>query len=58
MAHPLRPELREVHQISAAFGWQQHTTRGAISGALKKKLELAVESERAEGRGSVYRLPA
>lgn len=47
-----------MHQISAAFGWQQHTTRGAISGALKKKLELAVESERAEGRGSVYRLPA
>ena len=33
-----------------------HTVRGAISGALKKKLGLPISSERVEGRGTVYKL--
>ena len=33
-----RPEGATVEQIAAATGWQKHTIRGAISGALKKKL--------------------
>jgi hypothetical protein len=32
--------------------------RGAIAGALKKRLKLKVESEKIEGRGRVYRIPA
>ena len=46
-----------ISEIVAATGWQQHTVRGAIAGALKKKLGLDVTSEKVEGRGRVYRLP-
>jgi hypothetical protein len=35
---------------------QPHTARGAIAGALKKKLGLDVTSEKVENRGRVYRL--
>jgi hypothetical protein len=45
-----------IAEIAAAFGWQPHTVRGAIAGALKKKLGLAVASEKIEGRDRVYRL--
>ena len=45
-----------VDEIAAAFGWQAHTVRGAIYGALKKKLGLEVASEKVEGRGRVYRI--
>ena len=41
-----RPEGATVEQIAAVTGWQQHTIRGAISGALKKKLGLIVEARR------------
>ncbi len=42
--------------MSAKTGWQAHSVRGAISGALKKKLGLSVTSETVEGRGRVYRI--
>ena len=45
-----------VAEIAAAFGWQPHTVRGAIAGALKKRLGLAVASAKVEGRGRVYRI--
>ena len=41
-----RPEGATVEQIAKATGWQKHTIRGAISGALKKKLGLNVEATR------------
>ena len=47
-----------VDGIAAATGWQRHTVRGAIAGALKKKLGLDVISEKIEGRGRVYRIAA
>ena len=37
-----------VDEIAAATGWQRHTVRGAIAGALKKKLSLDVISEKIE----------
>jgi hypothetical protein len=46
-----------IAEIVTATDWQPHTVRGAIAGALKKKLGLKVTSERVEGRGRVYKLP-
>jgi hypothetical protein len=61
-----RPEGATVEQIAAATGWQHHTIRGAISGALKKKLGLTIEATRtresgpnqtgAKGSSTVYRI--
>jgi hypothetical protein len=52
------PEGATIGEIAAATGWQSHTVRGAISGALKKRLGLDVASQKVEERGRVYRLPA
>ena len=41
-----RPEGATVEQTAAATGWQHHTIRGAISGALKMKLGLTIEAAR------------
>jgi hypothetical protein len=46
-----------IDEIVKALDWQPHTVRGAIAGALKKKLGLNVLSEKVEGRGRVYRIP-
>jgi Protein of unknown function (DUF3489) len=61
-----RPEGATVEQIAEATGWQHHTIRGAISGALKKNLGLHVEATRtrevgpnktgAKGSTTVYRI--
>ncbi|CAA7615732.1 DUF3489 domain-containing protein [Magnetospirillum sp. UT-4] len=50
------PEGASIEEISSEFGWAHHTVRGAIAGALKKKLGLAVTSEKVEARGRVYRI--
>lgn len=47
-----------IPEITAVTGWQAHSVRGVISGQLKKKLGLAVISEKVEGRGRVYRIGA
>jgi hypothetical protein len=43
-----------IDEIVAETGWQPHTVRGAMSGALKKKLGLTITSEKIEGRGRAY----
>ncbi|MCQ0971505.1 DUF3489 domain-containing protein [Paracoccus sp. TK19116] len=43
-----------IEEIVAALDWQAHTARGAMSGALKKKLGLTITSEKVDGRGRVY----
>ena len=50
------PKGASIDEIVTAFGWQPHTVRGAIAGALKKKLGLNVMSEKSEGRGRIYRI--
>ena len=45
-----------LDELVAATGWQAHTVRGAMSGALKKRLGLTIESEKVETRGRVYRI--
>ena len=46
-----------IDEIVAALEWRPHTVRGAIAGALKKKLGLTITSEKVEGRGRTYMLP-
>jgi hypothetical protein len=45
-----------MEAIVAATGWQAHSARGAMSGALGKKLGLVVTSAKEDGRGRVYRI--
>lgn len=52
------PDGATIADIMDATGWQSHTVRGAMSGALKKKLGLEVTSEKVGDRGRVYKLPA
>jgi hypothetical protein len=47
-----------IAEIAETLEWQAHTVRGAIAGALKKRLGIDVTSEKIEGRGRVYRLSA
>ncbi|WP_423787105.1 DUF3489 domain-containing protein [Jannaschia helgolandensis] len=51
-----RPEGASIEEIIAATEWQSHTVRGAMSGALKKKLGLEITSKKVEGLGRVYRI--
>jgi hypothetical protein len=46
-----------IDEMAAATGWAAHSIRGVLSGTLKKKLGLAVTSEKVEGRGRLYTLP-
>lgn len=52
-----RPEGATIDEIVKALTWQSHTVRGAMSGALKKKLGLEIESEKTDpDRGRLYRI--
>lgn len=44
-----RPEGATIAQICEATSWQAHTTRGFFAGTVKKKLGLAIVSEKIEG---------
>lgn len=44
-----------VDEMVEATGWQRHSVQGVMSGVLKKKLGLAITSEK-EQRGRVYRI--
>ena len=51
-----RPEGATIAQIAESSGWQPHSVRGAIAGALKRKLGLTVTSEKPENGERIYRL--
>jgi len=51
-----RPEGATLRQIMDTTGWQAHTVRGTLAGALKKKLGLTIVSEKSPGGERVYRL--
>ena len=44
-----------IDQLTKATGWQKHSVRGAISGALKKNRGFKITSERIDGV-RVYRI--
>jgi hypothetical protein len=50
------PKGTTINEVVEALEWQPHTVRGAIAGALKKKLGLDVQSVKIEERGRVYRI--
>ncbi len=51
-----RPEGATLAQLSKTLGWQTHSVRGAMSGALKKKRSLDVTASKDEGADRVYRI--
>ena len=51
-----RPGGATIDDLIVATGWQAHSIRGAMSGALKKDRGLIVTSEKLDDRGRVYRL--
>lgn len=53
-----RDEGATLSQIIEATGWQPHTVRGAISGALKKKLGLTIVSRKLDSGERLYRIEA
>ncbi len=50
------PDGATIAEIAKATNWLPHTIRGAISGALKKRLGLTITSEKIADRGRVYRI--
>ncbi len=50
-----RPEGATIKDLAEATGWQDHSVRGAIAGALKRKLGLRVLSEKTD-QVRVYRI--
>ena len=50
-----RPKGATIADLCRATGWQAHSVRGALSGAIKKRLGLAVTSEKPNGV-RVYRV--
>jgi hypothetical protein len=51
-----RSEGATLAELVKAIRWQAHSIRGAMSGAIKKKLGLAIESKTVDGRGRVYQI--
>jgi predicted transcriptional regulator len=51
-----RPQGATLKEMIEATGWQQHTIRGAMAGALKKKLGLNIVSEKTDGQERKYRI--
>ena len=51
-----RPGGVTLKSLMKATGWQAHSVRGFLSGALRKKLKTPVESFQSEGGERAYRL--
>lgn len=51
-----RPGGATLDALVKATGWQRHTVRGAIAGALKKRLKLKVIAEKREDGVRTYRI--
>ena len=47
-----------IEEAAKTTGWQHHSVRGAISGALKKKMGFDVTATVDAKRGRVYKVKA
>jgi hypothetical protein len=47
-----------IAELSTTTGWQEHSVRGFMSGALKKKLHLEVTSTREGDKDRRYQIKA
>ncbi|MBX3582866.1 MAG: DUF3489 domain-containing protein [Rhizobiaceae bacterium] len=45
-----------LDELTKATGWQNHSTRGVMSGTLRRRFGWVIVSDKVEGRGRVYRL--
>jgi uncharacterized protein DUF3489 len=51
-----RPEGASLAQLQKATGWQAHSVRGFLSGALKKKMGLRIDSTKLQDGQRTYRV--
>jgi hypothetical protein len=51
-----RPEGATIAQICEVTGWLPHTVRGTFAGTFKKRLGLAISSDKIRGDERVYRV--
>jgi hypothetical protein len=51
-----RPEGATIEELQAATGWRQHSVRGFLAGAVKKKLGLTLLSEKPDAGHRRYRI--
>ena len=52
-----RQEGATIEELQAATGWQQHSVRGFLAGAVRKKLGLTLVSEKSDAAPRRYRIP-
>ena len=52
-----RPEGASIEELQKRTGWQAHSVRGFLAGAVKRKLGMALVSEKAQGQPRRYRIP-
>ena len=51
-----QPEGATIEELQVATGWQQHSVRGFLAGAVKKRLGLTLLSEKPEAGPRRYRI--
>ena len=51
-----RREGATIEELQVATGWQQHSVRGFLAGAVKKKLGLTLLSEKSHAQPRRYRI--
>ena len=51
-----RPDGATIEDLQSATGWQSHSVRGFLAGAVKKKLGLTLVSSKVDGGARRYRI--
>jgi hypothetical protein len=52
-----RPGGASIEELQQATGWQEHSVRGFLAGTVRKKLGLALLSEKLDAGPRRYRIP-